>query len=474
MKSRVSLSGYIGLLFLYMAFLPAAFVSSSVGSTLTAPYPFYANLLRSFLFSAVFIFPLIISRFLFIRSDMDNLLIYGVPRYQLFFSLLIFSSILLFPILMVMINAAQLLTLTYHVPVWTVPAGSIMLVLTSMVLSIITNTGKGRFGFYAIIAVSLLNFSNLIGNPVSIASLDTGNYLYGIIAEVVILAASFGLAAYSIRKYGYLPSLVTRWGRPSTVRKTMNFKGKTGKRAAFRLNFFTNFTVSGNNMGSSNGRLNVRISLYTQCLGIGLFSAALSAFIIYGAKNLSFGNGVPLFGFPVVIFLILGTELVYIFTAMSIANERLWIGMATLGNAGYLRQHINAKGLSALASLSPLLIVPASAILFGYAGDLMPVILITLYFLGSIYPAIVISQIIAAYLFPEQMDEGFTPGRGVFQRFVILIPFGYMVGSALYGLFNLEYLLWSFIGMILISIYLLASRKVMETASFSLIKRGFV
>lgn len=472
MKTRVSVAGYVGLLLLYLIFIPSAVISSTIPARVVFPSAFYGKLLLDTGISVMILFTSLIGRFVLIRSDVDNLLNYGVTQSRLFLSLFTFILIMVFPFLLVGGNVGQILTASFPVPTYLVLPSTVALIFISILISLFLLSRKGRIANYLFILISLLDFSNLIGNPFSMGNIATSQYIAGEVAVAAVLTLLTVLSYFTTMKDGFSPN-ITRRRYIDSVKRPIELKGRTGTRAAFMMGLLLNFTV-GRNMYNPTANLPTRFSLRGQMIVTGVLATVLTVIYVYISVYL-YNDPVAFMAFLLFILVeIMVAEFAYIFTFASMAHERLWIGFTAVGNLPFFRNHIIAKGLNATLTMAPMAIFPISLTVLGFESIFPSVVFSAVYLCVSIFPSAVISQILSAYLFPEQIRENSLPSRGVVQRFVILIPFFFMVFSALYAFLNLEYLIWATIGTYLVFILLFINTRVLENASWSMIKKGFV
>lgn len=474
MKSRVPLAGYIITLLMYMFFLPTFFGTFSL--QLPALSVTNVSFSRILLDSSLIIFlsiSLVFSRVFFIISDLENLLITGVSRWRVTGGVFIFLVVFASPLVLIISRIILLFPLSFNVPYVILDLGTFLLYFTFIFTAMLSITLGFDKSFYFVLAVSLLNFSNLIGNPVSMGNLDSSLYLWGLIAFIVVILAALGTLIASISKEGYAPYRIARKRKSELVREPLDFTGKGPAKAPFWLGFWLSFSIAGNASSARGSRFS-RVSTKRTLAVEVAFNLILSVVLVFlfhtsiGSTNGGAGDVIVIYSFVFTGLFGWGNA------AMSLSQERVWLMGSTIGGKEFLKSHVLSKSALFTSLMLPSLVPLLAMAIIGHPLFLRFGLFINGTFVLLAFPASVLGIYISGFMLPEQYVRNEMPVSGTLSFFIISIPlvFAFIAGFIAY--FYLLFLPVAAAVLYALAVVCLNSTRLQGRAFHSLVYRRFI
>lgn len=463
--------GYLILVWMSAGFIIMFSNGGFVTSTL------YRRLAIDSLITAMALGSLPIGRSVFILSDRSNLLSFGVDRIRLLKGFSIFLFILGFPIFIIFTAFSEGIALTYPVSLgFELP--SVFVLFPALIFLSLYGLSRGpKHGKRVILLIGVLNFSNLLGNPFSMGNIFTSNYLYALVVEAVFLVSISFLAFRSARDYGFSYGMTMENDKKVVIRHPLEMKERRGVRSEFRFWFllspmYSNVRRDGQNLSV------LRSTLSTQLIINSALFTSLSVVLVYLREFSSPTVKASAAGVFLVFFAVYGIIFSMILSYAplfnSISHDRLWISLGSIKNATALRTHLLAKSLASVLLTAPVLILTFSLAIIRESVFGVSILYPSIFLVAAMFPSMVASQVITAYLSPEQVHDDTIPQQGFLWRLASTMPELFVLFSALIGMFYPVYLIWAFVALLVISMPLLFSSRVFEREAFSMIKRGFV
>lgn len=449
------------------------------GHSIQALFPdFYGKLLIDSVISFIILFTILVSRTVYVLSDRENLFNFGVPRRRLFRSIFIFELILLAPVQIFFLGVIQVLAASYPVPGAYIPASIFIIMPTTILLSILF-ASRGYAPSMALFGItSAIDFSNLLGNPFSMGSIASSDYMYAMVTCIAFLVLSFAYAYRSVILKGFQFASSITTDKKAVIKHPMDMSQKKGRDAIFRFWFHISPLLTNNR---KNTRINKagRVTFLRLLILVSSLSVLMSAVLAYAWITYVQGHTQQfLLSFLMGYFGGLTLILVYAFVLgasfNSIAHERLWISLGAIKNNQSLRLHTLARSASASLSLLPLLIVPLALYFLGLNSYALQFFYTFSFAAFSTFPAMFLSQVISAFLSTEQIMDDTIPQQGVLMKLAALGPLFAVLIAMLFGIFTPIVLLFVSVGLIALALPLLFSDGVFDKAALSLIKRGFI
>ena len=199
----------------------------------TAPVKFMGfvtSSLRLFLFMS-----LIFSRIFFIGSDLENLLISGVGRWRLTSGIFLFLVIFTTPIILLFARVLILFLVSASVPGAVLGLGTLLLYVIFIMLAMLSLVMGSDRTLLAVGLISVLNFTNLVGNPISMGNLDSTQFFFGSVAYAGVFLGVLARLLFSVSRKGYAPYRLVRKRRRELVTKPMNFTGRVPEKSSLGL-----------------------------------------------------------------------------------------------------------------------------------------------------------------------------------------------------------------------------------------------
>ena len=476
MKSRVPLAGYIALILLYWFLLPTLLLTFGAPESSIQISASKVFLSKVFFDAGITIFlfmSLIFSRIFFIGSDLENLLITGVGRWRLTSGIFLFLVIFTTPIILLFARVLILFLVSASVPGAVLGLGTLLLYVIFIMLAMLSLVLGSDRTLLAIGLISVLNFTNLVGNPISMGNLDSTRFFFGSVAFAGVFLGVLAILLFSVSRKGYVPYMFVRKRRRELVTKPMNFTGTVPEKTSFRLGFSLTFTTFVNNM-SARGARYTRISTKRALILLISFNTVLALLLIYlfstpiGSTNGTTGDATVIYA------CIFTWVILWNLIVLSLSQERIWLLGSTIGGIRFIQNHVLSKSAVFTVLTLPTLIPFIGMAVMGHPlflklGFIFCVTLVTLSF-----PASIIGLYIAAFMLPEQYVRSELPVAGVLSLFIISIPMLYVMSAAIVTYLYLPFLFGSIAGMYGIAIFLLSRREFHWRAFRSLVFRRFV
>lgn len=474
MKSRVPLAGYIAVILLYWVFIPFFLVTlpAPVGNPIVSNV-FFSKFVLDTGLTIFLVAALAFSRMMFIGSDLENLLITGVSKWRLTRGIFLFIIAFVSPLILLFSRALLLLPLSFSVPYEFLISGTFMLYfifIFTAILSIVLGFDRS---FYFVFVVSMLNFSNLVGNPVSMGNIDSPLYTAGFLAFLAVLISVAAVLVVSISREGYAPYRLARKRKAELVRTPIDFSGSDPHKASKRLGYSLTLSSVANNT-SVRGPRYARISTRRELLFLAALNIALAAALIYifhtpiGATNGAIGDTVIIYGS------VFTAMINWSMISMSLAQERIWLMGSTIGGRLFLRNHVLSKSLLFATLMLPSLIPPIGMAIMGHPLFLR----LGLFFAGTLallaFPASVLGLYISGFILPEQFVKNEMPFAGTLSLFVISIPMIFTLIAGLVSYFYIWFLPASAAAMYALAIIFLMNPGLHDRIFHSLVSRRFI
>ncbi len=470
----MTVAGLVGIVLMYLLMVPSALLL-----TFTAPQlqpvltEFQSKILMDSVISAVLLLLALIARSLVVRSDAENLFSFGTERKRIFRAFMIFELILIGPIFFFLEGAVSLFAQSYHVPAGFLPLSTLVLLISGLLISGILISKGTDYAMGIVGILTLADFTNLIGNPVSMGSISTHDYLYSIVAFLALFAALLALAGRTLKRHPFEFALSLGKDSKSVIRHPIDMGGISGDRANFRMWFKIGPYTSRSHQSGTVGKAR-RLSLTFRLASVVVSSGLISYLLLFilgdqtAYNPLSFLIVYPI-GFAVVL---------YFFASFlpvdSISHERLWISLGSLENRRAIRDHILARASSSALISVPLLIVPA-VLYFGHqqaiAGDAF---IMALFLCISAFPTVFVSQVISLFVSPEQIMDDTVPQQGIIMKLAELVPHFFLISTAIVGIFFHPFLLLGALALFAVALPFILGTRFLDKAPFSLIRRGFM
>ncbi len=474
MKSRVPLAGYILVLLLYFFFLPG-FSSTFANPNLAifASMTFISKVLLDAGLSIFLLISLAFSRMFFIGSDLENLLITGVSKWKLTSGIFLFLVVLATPLVLLGDRVIILFPLSYNVPGVFLGYGTLLLYFMFIFMAMLSLVLGFDRSLYVIIVVSLLNFSNLIGNPFSMGNLDSSMYLWGSAAFAAVLASVLALLVVSISREGYAPYRIARKRRREFVKTPFDFSGMKPHKASFTLGFSLTFSSLVNN-NSPRGPRYSRFRTSKELAYLIIFNVGLSALLVY-LYHTAIGHSDGSLGDTLIIYSSVFVEMIiWSMVSISFSHERIWLLGSTIGGRSFIKNYVLSKSALLSALMLPSLIPLLAMAIIGHPLFLRLGVLIAVTLVVLSYPAAVLGLYISGYLLPEQYVRNEMPVSGTLSFFIISVPLLFALVAGVVSYFYVWFLPSSAAAMGVVAAILVLNNRFNDRTFRSLVLRRFL
>ena len=416
---------------------------------------------------------LIFNRIFFIASDLENLLITGVNKWRLTSGIFLFIVILATPFILLFSRGLPIFFLAYNVPAPILNLETFVLFFTFIATAILSLVLGLDRSFYVVLLVSLLNFSNLAGNPLSMGNVDSSQYLQGFIASIAVAIALFVTLLLSIKKEGYAPYRLARKRRSELIKHPIDFSGLTPHKSSFKLGFALNFS-SANSYSSARGPRYSRISAVGAIRVMIIFNVALSAILIFLFHTPFLStNGAP-GDFIIIYSVVISGVFIWSMVSMALAQERIWLMGSTIGGRIFLRNLVLSKSTLLWLVMLPFLIPFLAMGITGHPLFLKFGLYFTFTVVALAFPASVLGLFISGFLLPEQFVKNEMPESGTISFIIISIPMFFVVIASFISYFIPLFLLASAIVIYALAIFCLMSNSLHQRVFTSLVYRRFI
>ena len=413
------------------------------------------------------------SRIFFIGSDLENLLITGVSRWRLSVGIFLFLVLLASPMILIFDRGLLIIPLAFEVPQPIFNSATLMLYLLFIFLTMLSLTLGVDRSTVAVLFVSLLDFSNLVGNPFSIGSIDSAQFAWGFVALSAVIFILLATLLVSIQREGYAPYRMSRKRKKELVRSPMDFSGIEPHKSSFRLGLSLSFSSVVNNT-SPRGPRSARIRTSRALLALLSFNVILALLIVFlFHSSIGSTNGAP--GDLLIMLSSFYTSLVlWTFVSISFSQERLWLLGSTIGGRLFLINHIKSKAsLFSILMLPSIIPVLAMALIghplflrFGFFVAVTQVILA--------FPSAALALYISGFLLPEQYIRSEMPASGSLNFLVIAMPVIFSIVAGIVSYFNAWFLLASALVMYSLVLAFLSSPRFNDRVFNDMVSRRFI
>lgn len=474
MKSRVPLGGYIAVILMYWMAIPTVFITfEGSGPTIFSSTGFPANTIQDAAFTVFLLISLIFSRIFFIPSDLENLLITGVSRWKLTGGIFFFIVLLVSPIILIADRLTLIFPLSFNVPAAFMGMETLLLYFTFILTAMLAISVGFDRALLAVFLISLLNFSSLIGNPLTMGNVGTSMYLWGLAASALLLLAILTALFFSVSKVGYAPYRIVRKRRKELVTDPIDFAGRRPERTSFRLGLLITFTIM-SNYTSARGPRYSRIRTKRGGLYLLLVNVVIAVALVY-LFHTPIGSTNGATGDMVLIYASFFTSLIiWNMVSLSLSQERIWLLGSTIGDTRFIRNHVLAKSLLLTILLAPTLIPLAGMAIIGHPLFLKLGTDITVTLVVLAFPSSVFGLYISGFLLQEQYVRNDMPPSGTLSFFVISLPFIFTLVAGIVTYFYMPFLLASAAVMYAVAIFLLLNDGFQQKVFHSLVYRRFV
>ena len=459
LSSRITAVTAIGFALIYFIIFDINLVAYSSGSTVGSFLStVYQKLLSVLFVSIMSLSGVLSSRFLFIRSDADFLFNYSIPSRVLGKCAAIYGSMISGMVIGSVGVFLRLLSLS-GVPAY----ATLLYILLSLVsASFVTVSGMFRGNRNANIGIVvniLLNLSYLLGNPLSPAAISGGNWAFGLISQVLMLALWAVIATTSLRINSVGTLYFMGRNRRELVRSPLDFGGRKGIRS---FSYFLRTLGVSTSRNSSVFRFRYRTIIFINS-GITLWSCFL--YLAYPSVILPYLS-------VIILIIIYINSFMASFAIFRLRYEKLWISWAPFKHTKETRNYILSQAWTIFLLFAPLLLYAAVFSFFPYNPESIFLFnasstegMAIIYLVLVMFPASLLSIFLTTIVPPEQVRDDFLTTPAIGTSLVSVIPILYVYISALVGLYyGYSLFIYSFAGLSLISILVITNRRLLGFA----------
>lgn len=262
-------------------------------------------------------------------------------------------------------RAVLLFPLDFPVPGAVVDSANFFLYFIFIVTAMLSLVVGLEKALYLVGFISLLNFSNLIGSPLSMGNLDNSLYLWGILTFAIVLALLMTIFLTAVARTGYAPYRIVRKRKNELARHPIDFTVKEGWKISFRIGMSVTFSTFVNNASSRGPRFS-RIGTKRSMVFLPVLNSILALFVVYIYQSISMQFGL-IGDFIIAVDSAYTFIFVWNIVSMSFSQERIWLLGSTLGRRRFLGNHILSKSLIAAMLMLPTLIPSLTMEIIGHS-----------------------------------------------------------------------------------------------------------
>ena len=467
-KTRLSpaLAVIIGLLYLLFIFefIPLGFYGLRIGDI--APQ-YLTHLIASLLILAIAFLPAMFSRFIFIKSDLDYLLNFGLKMGKIMISGVTF---IMYFVTLVVILCVSFIGLFSNstVPGLALILFLILALLNAAALADLASLGKNRTVVANWGVLTLLSFSWLIHFPGATSNIVGSGWQFSLLGMAVVASWMLSTAALSNRRAE--AGQVLYIGRDDTgqIRKPLDIVKICRTNPQFNFSrsiiFFTQ-ARSTSRRSAGEGRLSLK----------SIFYLSLGAYLALSLSDLILPMARPIMPFVALYFFINMNAFYSMISINSLIHERVWVGFNAADPAGSIRSYILGRTANLAIINSPLLIfVPVIIFVHSYIpfGAIS-----TAWFVVSglvlLIPFYMINLVISFHVLDTQFKTEYIANESFGSRLILSIVYVVYFILFLIAAFYLEFMIVSSLVLYAIAAVLLFRRKTMARAFFRLVEHGF-
>ena len=268
-------------------------------------------------------------------------------------------------------------------------------------------------------AIAVWTVAGIADFPVSPGAAFNGN-VYSGTATLLALAAVTTTAAFrglSRIELDMMKNLVR--STSSEVKSQISYSGKTPVGAIYSMNLSSMSLAGRMNMTGTSRYVSKRIKTRWVVTATSIAAAAYFAFVLYLGPPTIFTAGSD--SLPAALIVAIGLAFFSFFLSQSvIANERIWLSIASLPPGTYFRHLIGSKVISLLLILAPFAMADAVLFALGYGEALGAFAVVVAVIPGSY----VLEILWAAYIAPIQVkgDDQMMPAQFSLRQLLTGLP----------------------------------------------------
>lgn len=408
-----------------------------------------------------------LARRVFIKTDMDFLLNYGVSPRELVIAfaeyasfVLIIPTVLLFWVILLVtdISLPWYATLCFFSMVY---IGAIL----GFMLRFVSNR---KIAGIQLLAVGLFGISNIVGIPLNPVDSSGNLWIYSVFALLVIIILSYLEVSNLIRHVDCITVHLVRRNKQTSVTSPLRFSKWNRKYALIR--FFSTVTVLGyfKLRRDIQGRISLR-SFVIYIIAMSFITVLLSLLPGFIQRT---GQLFSLITVIVISILIYYVIIIFLISLYSIINERLWISWNVVEPGRSVQIYIIGRLIFAVLSLIPVIIFFLAQYFRAIESGISVSYLIP-YFSAILlfYPFYVFAILLNIGTIRSKIKEG-VKGYVQLSDLIYLPLLVAYLAMLLLSQISLQYMASILLGTYLVMFLILIQKRFMEMVFFKMVEHG--